>query len=230
MFTKKAKIALKVMCLTLAFCMLFGIMPMYASEAASDESDEPVQIVVVTKDIRKGAMIVDTYIELKTLEKGEKVPANAITSISEARGKYAVRELYAGEYLQKGQLSSQKVAAANTSVLKKPIAESEDAYVVVTDYITPNTDKDLAGAIQELIDKNPNRTIYFPDGVYIIAKPIIISGEATDSVSLELSDGAVIKAASTWKSTKITINGSNAVTSEATTNALITIEIGRAHV
>ena len=112
-------------------------------------------------------------------------------------------------------------------MLKKPIAESDDAYVVVTDYIDANTEKDLSGAIQELINKNPNRTIYFPDGVYLISKPIFISGKASDTVSLELSDGAVIKAAKTWKSSTVTVNRSgNSYTEEVTTNSLITIGEG----
>ena len=69
-------------------------------------------------------------------------------------------------------------------------------YIVVTDYIT--TDGDVSDIIQKIIDENPNRTIYFPDGVYLISKPILTPAEPTKSVALELSNYAVIKAAEGW--------------------------------
>ena len=37
-----------------------------------------------------------------------------------------------------------------------------DMYVVVTDYVKPNTGEDVSDALQELILANPNRTIFFP--------------------------------------------------------------------
>ena len=219
------KVFCEIICLALAFCMVFGIMPLYA-ETGADMSEGPKQVVVMKQNVRKGAMLADIHLEVKTLAEGETVPENAITDITQAKAKYAKYALYEGEYLQKDQISSQKVSAANTAVLKKPIDESDDAYVVVTDYIEANTEKDLSGALQELIDKNPNRTIYFPDGVYMIAKPLLISGMARESVSLELSDGAVIKAATTWKPTTIIISTANRGTREGTSNALITIGMG----
>ena len=50
-------------------------------------------------------------------------------------------------------------------------------YVVVTDYLEANTGKDVSDAIQSIIDSNPMKTIYFPDGEYILAKPICTSGK-----------------------------------------------------
>ena len=44
-------------------------------------------------------------------------------------------------------------------------------YVVVTDYLKANTGEDVSDAIQQIINDNPHRTIYFPDGEYILAKP-----------------------------------------------------------
>ena len=69
-------------------------------------------------------------------------------------------------------------------------------YIVVTDYIT--TDGDVSDIIQKIIDENPNRTIYFPDGVYLISKPILTPAEPTKSVALKLSNYATIKAAEGW--------------------------------
>ena len=46
-------------------------------------------------------------------------------------------------------------------------------YVVVTDYIKNDGTTDVADEIQKIIDENPNRTIYFPDGVYVIGKAFV---------------------------------------------------------
>ena len=73
-------------------------------------------------------------------------------------------------------------------------------YVVVTDYIEANTGKDVSDALQELILANPNRTIFFPDGEYILAKPVSTPANPVHSVSLWLSTYAVIKAADDWSS------------------------------
>ena len=71
-------------------------------------------------------------------------------------------------------------------------------YVVVTDYIEANTGKDVSDALQKLILDNPNRTIFFPDGEYIIAKPICTPANPVHSVMLMLSNYAIIKAADGW--------------------------------
>ena len=73
-------------------------------------------------------------------------------------------------------------------------------YLVVTDYVTPNTGADLSDALQKIIIDNPHRTIYFPDGVYTISKPICTPANPDNSVSLKLSTYAVIKASDDWSS------------------------------
>jgi len=42
----------------------------------------------------------------------------------------------------------------------------------VTDYVPNDGKTDVADALQAVIDENPNRTIYFPDGIYLISKDI----------------------------------------------------------
>ena len=73
-------------------------------------------------------------------------------------------------------------------------------YVVVTDYIEANTGKDVSDALQKLILDNPHRTIYFPDGEYIIAKPICTPANPANAVHLVLSNFATIKASDDWSS------------------------------
>lgn len=95
-------------------------------------------------------------------------------------------------------------------------------YVVVTDYIEANTGKDVSDALQKLILDNPHRTIYFPDGEYIIAKPICTPANPVNAVHLVLSNFATIKASDDWSDAEamirlgaaepyndININGSN---------------------
>ena len=57
-------------------------------------------------------------------------------------------------------------------------------YVVITDYVEANTGKDVSDAIQKVINENPMKTIYFPDGEYILAKPICTSARPATSVSI----------------------------------------------
>ena len=85
-------------------------------------------------------------------------------------------------------LSVSGVMAANSS--------EKERYVVVK--IKSDGKKDVSDQIQEIIDKNPNRTIFFPDGTYLISKPICTPADPTKSVALELSNYAIIKATEDW--------------------------------
>lgn len=78
-------------------------------------------------------------------------------------------------------------------------ADSDKGYVVITDTVAADTGADVADAIQAVIDANPNRTIYFPDGEYIVSKPILTPAAPKKSVSLELSNYAVIKASADFE-------------------------------
>jgi len=69
---------------------------------------------------------------------------------------------------------------------------------VVTDTIAADGQADVSDALQRLIDANPNRTIYFPDGTYLLCKPIATSAYPKRSVELNLSRYAVLKAAPGW--------------------------------
>ncbi len=78
-------------------------------------------------------------------------------------------------------------------------ASEDRGYIVVTDTVEADSGSDVSDAIQKLIDENPNRTIYFPDGEYLLSKPIYTPADPTKSVSIELSDFAVLKATEDWK-------------------------------
>ena len=82
---------------------------------------------------------------------------------------------------------------------------SKLGYVVVTDYVEANTGKDVSDALQKLILDNPHRTIYFPDGEYILAKPICTPANPANAVHLVLSNFATIKASDDWSDSEALI-------------------------
>ena len=78
-------------------------------------------------------------------------------------------------------------------------ANEEAGYLLITDYVQPDTGEDLSTAIQQVIDENPNRTIFFPDGEYLLSSPVYTPAEPTQAVSLKLADFAVLKASENWQ-------------------------------
>lgn len=92
-------------------------------------------------------------------------------------------------------------------------AKSKSHYIVVTDHIKAKEWRsgDVSDALQRIIDENPNRTIFFPDGEYVISKPIITPADPKMSVSLSLSAYAIIRAAEGWNHSEamIRLGGKN---------------------
>ena len=76
----------------------------------------------------------------------------------------------------------------------------KNVYVNVLDYMDANTGEDLSDAIQKVILDNPKRVIFFPDGEYMISKPICTPGNPEHSVCLHLSNYATLKAMDSWDS------------------------------
>ncbi len=188
------------LCFALALSIFTADMSAARKENLNSDGNEPefVDIFVWTEDIPQGSVILEEHVKKITV-KNENIPSNVIDNAEEIYAKYAKRDLYENEYASADQLSSAVMQKANFDVLLKPITASTDDYVIVTDYLIPNTGEDLAYFLQMMIDKNPNRTIYFPDGTYVISSPLLTSAIGKESVSIKLSDGAVIKASLLWK-------------------------------
>lgn len=74
--------------------------------------------------------------------------------------------------------------------------------VSVADFMLTDGTTDVADRIQRVIDEHPNRTIWFPDGTYLISKPICTPADPKRSVDLRLSNYAVLKAAPGWTNTE----------------------------
>ena len=71
-------------------------------------------------------------------------------------------------------------------------------FVNVAAFAPSDGSADASAAIQALIDANPNRTLYFPDGTYLLERPICTPADPRLSVDLQLSNYAVLKAAPGW--------------------------------
>ena len=77
-------------------------------------------------------------------------------------------------------------------------------FLTVTDFIKSDCKDDVSDILQKIIDENPNKTIFFPDGKYYISKSIVTPAEPSKTVSLKLGAYAQIIAAENW-------NGSGAL-------------------
>lgn len=75
----------------------------------------------------------------------------------------------------------------------------DEVYLNVADFVAPNTGEDVADALQQLIEDNPNRTLFFADGEYMVSKPLCTPADPRRSVSLKLADFAVLKATGDWE-------------------------------
>ena len=192
-------------CLVLVLCMCigFGIVPAVAEDGAAPSGDT-VKIVVAAEDLAHGTKVTEKLLAYKEI-KNVNVPQCAVYNMEEALGMFVDGSFYEGEYIYADKLSKTKLAEDNSDLLTQQIGKSSEKYVNVGDYIPPDSGKDVASLIQKLIDSNPQRTIFFPEGEYIIGQPIVTDGRALKSVSLYLSAGTVIKASDKWSSTEAMI-------------------------
>ena len=71
-------------------------------------------------------------------------------------------------------------------------------YLQVAKYVKPGTGRDVADALQRLIDANPNRTLFLADGEYLLSHPICTPADPRRSVSLVLSNYACLRATADW--------------------------------
>ncbi len=71
-------------------------------------------------------------------------------------------------------------------------------FVNVADFVASDGSVDVSDGIQRLIDGNPNRTLWFADGTYLLSRPICTPAHPKRSVDLQLSNYAILKAAPGW--------------------------------
>lgn len=200
---KKAKRIISIF--LLLSLMLTSVLMVSCDTGADSDSgqSEPkptvVRAIKAKKDIKKGAVLSAGDLDIVESDKSE-LPDGYIAKTSDAVNRKLLSAVKAGEFLTTELLSEktfgdeadEKLEVDNTLARKL-------GYVVVTDYVDVDTGEDLSGDIQKIIDSNPRKTIYFPDGVYTIAYPIKTSSNFDKAVSLHLSMNAVIRASDRWK-------------------------------
>ena len=157
-----------------------------------------VNVLVFTEDVPKGTKVTTKNTKIIELP-ATNIPRNVVTSIEDIKSMYANKDFYSGDYVIKSRLIKTKPIVLDESTITEEIARSDNEFIVVTDFIKANTGEDLHANIQTLIDKNSGRTIYFPDGEYIISRPLQTTSEPTLSTSFYFSSGAVLKASDNWK-------------------------------
>lgn len=96
-------------------------------------------------------------------------------------------------------------ATARTKRNEVFIMEIMNGMLNAADYMKNDGTEDCADALQRLIDENPHRTIYFPDGVYLLSHPVMTPADPKLSVSLSLSAYAILKASDDWSDTEAMI-------------------------
>ena len=164
---------------------------------ATDGADEGVNIVVAKNDVAKGSRITSKDVELVEIDP-EALAAYHLTDRADAIGKYALEAISKGETIKTSMISGTPAGVGGSGNGSATVDPSALGYVVITDYVQPNTGKDVSAQIQKAIDENPQKTIYFPDGEYILGEPIKTSGNPERAVSLNLSNFAELKAADGW--------------------------------
>ena len=179
-----------------------------------------VQAVRLKSSLEKGEIIAARDIELVD-ENDSNLPEGYITKRSDVIGKKMLETAEKGAYLAasmieggvnedkenneidyealRNELKAELLAELEHEIATGGIDASSLGYVLITDYTMPNTGEDVSDAIQKAIDENPHRTIYFPDGEYILGKPIATSAHPDRAVSLNLSNFAVLKASDNWR-------------------------------
>ena len=198
------------LCVSMLSVALLSACNVYASEPAAEDAgnSDPnmVEVLRVTKPIKAGDKITPSKFETVKIDINE-TWIGAISDPNEVIGKYPLMDLAEGDFFISKYISDKKPVepASRAELEDKDMGFKDQGYVVITEYVTPNTGKDVAAAIQRIIDMHDhvNQVIYFPDGEYIISKPIATPSNGTQSVSLKLSDNAVIKASDNWDDSEL---------------------------
>ena len=199
------------LCIFLCFVMLLSVSLVSCNNTAAEGEDagEKVDVVRLITDIKTGNKITDGMVEVVSVTKAE-LAEGTILNKEEVIGKFTVTDMYAGEYFLAGKLSSKRQGAeSEDGEAGDALLTFDDAgYVIVSDYVKADTGEDVSDAIQKLVDENPGRTLYFPDGVYLLSKSIKTSADPEKTVSFKLGNYAHFKAMDTWASGERKIDSS----------------------
>ena len=214
----KSKMA-RLLCAFLCFAMLFSAISMAScnqEEPVDPEGTEAeketleietthqlnengkVEVLVFNTDAPIGTKISKKMLDTIEMDP-ENLPRNVVSDLSDVTGKYTSKNFYKGDYVIAKRVQKDKPIDINADTIKQEITKVDSDFLVVTDYVMANTGEDLYDNLQMLINKNPGRTIYFPDGEYIISRSLKTCSDPKKSTSFYFSSGAILKAADNWK-------------------------------
>ena len=197
----KTRLACALLCACLLCASMFASCnDTDAPDGAEDQTVANVKVVRATKDIDMGDKIGEDAVEEIEIPMSSSW-AGALKNTLDVVEKYATYDIEEGDIIVSRSISEKKIEEKEEEValLGRDFGFEDLGYVVVTEFLEANTGEDLSAKIQMIIDRNPQKVIYFPDGEYVIDSPIYTPGNGTLSVALKLSDNAVIKASDTWK-------------------------------
>ena len=192
----------RILCMILCLCMTFGALTVLSScnrgeetpQTTTDPNEGKVSVVRALEVLAAGTRIERKYFE-EVMVDADTVPEGAYASIKDVANKFLQTAVYPGDVLVTEKVGKTK----NDTTDNIDHAAGYDEYVIITDHIE-SLAGDLSDAIQKVVDENPNKTIYFPEGKYNIKKPIVTSADPAKCVSFKLATHAVITAmAGEWK-------------------------------
>lgn len=164
---------------------------------SSPKQERLVQVVRATDYIGVGERFTNTRITTVVVAESM-VPEGAVTDREVLKKKYAISEFCPGDFVVLSKTSDTQPSRGNSDLPVVIVDDKIDyealGYLSITQYADEVSSKNYTEVIKKAIKENPNRTIYFPDGTYYITEPIDIPADAEGSVSLRLSNNAVISA------------------------------------
>ncbi|MBE6593135.1 MAG: hypothetical protein E7642_03980 [Ruminococcaceae bacterium] len=194
------------LCILLALVMLAlsacNTAPAESSKPTEAETDAPVMVKAVRakESAMAGTGLGVTGVELVDLDKST-LPEGYLTKVTDIAGRKLLVDVAAGDIITEAMLEAKSGGSGEGGDGENNVnteSARERGYVVVTDLLEDNRLIDVSDGLQKIIDENPGATIYFPDGIYTITKPIKTSSDPEKAVSLYLSNFAIIRAANEW--------------------------------
>ncbi len=177
----------------LCLCILSSALLSFTA-CKKEEPETPVKALCFTVDIEAGKRIVESKVkEVSVLPSA--LPEGAVSmSLDELNSSiyYTTSKAITGDFLVESRISTERPADDSAKWITN---QKSSRYLMATP-----SENDCHAELQRLIDENPNRTIYFPDGTYNLSKPLVLPMDGAKRVSLKLSQYAIItvKNANKW--------------------------------
>ncbi len=182
----------RILAAVLCLCTVLASAVLFAS-CRKEEEPQLVTAVRFAEKIEAGQRVYTKNLYEVTVD-AKDLPEGAVNTLDEVfNGKfYLTSDAYPDDYLLRSRTSEnppEKEVVVDTTQKRDPNYLSVAAHVPVG---TKTKAVDCADALQKLINDNPGRTLYFPDGYYYFTKPIKTSNDPAKTVSFKLSTYAVL--------------------------------------